>query len=125
MIIDTHALIWFMEGDSQLSEAARMAIELNAGGNLVSIASLWEMGIKWSNGKLALSLPFGEAIELIEQSGFKILSISKDDLITLSSLPFFHRDPFDRLLIAQSLNYDLPIVTKDSEFSKYRVDILW
>lgn len=125
MIIDTHALIWFMEGDSQLSEAARMAIESNAGGNLVSIASLWEMGIKWSSGKLALSLPFGEAIELIEQSGFKILSISKDDLITLSSLPFFHRDPFDRLLIAQSLNYDLPIVTKDSEFSKYRVDILW
>lgn len=125
MIIDTHALIWFMEGDSQLSEAARMAIESNAGGNLVSIASLWEMGIKWSSGKLALSLPFGEAIELIEQSGFKILSFSKDDLITLSSLPFFHRDPFDRLLIAQSLNYDLPIVTKDSEFSKYRVDILW
>ena len=91
-LLDTHTLIWFINGDKQLSKKAQKAIELNGAENFVSIASLWEMAIKVSLKRLDLKASFVQVGEQILQNNFQILPISLQDIVTLSSLPFHHRD---------------------------------
>lgn len=124
-LIDTHALIWFLNGDDDLSDHAREVIEESDVINFVSIASFWEMAIKISLGKLELKRPFAEILVQIENSGFQILPIAFEDTLTLSNLPFHHRDPFDRIIISQSLNNKLTIISKDRHFSAYQVSLSW
>jgi len=119
ILIDTHTLIWFLEGDSQISPVAISTIENNPGTTFVSIASLWEIGIKSSLGKLDINLTFQGMVQEISKNAIAILPISEADIAAIITLPFHHRDPFDRIIIAQSQNNNFPIVSKDPHIKRY------
>ncbi len=125
LLLDSHALIWYLRGDSSLSDTARKAIE--EGGNLryVSAASFWEIAIKLSIAKIQLDYPFSELRQLIQLLGFELLPIEFDHTVQVSSLPLHHRDPFDRMLIAQALTENMTVVTKDPNFPLYGVEVVW
>ena len=124
-LLDTHTLIWFLNGSKDLSAKAKKAFENKESINFVSIASLWEMAIKISLGKLELTISFSKIAGLIKNNGFHILPISFDDILLLSNLPFHHRDPFDRIMITQSISNKLTIISKDNQFGAYDVLIIW
>jgi PIN domain nuclease of toxin-antitoxin system len=126
LLLDTHALLWFISNDSQLSVPARQNIENPEHDKFVSAASLWEIAVKLSLGKVKLPRPFCEVFpRQLETNGFELLPISCAQLNQVVALPFHHRDPFDRLLIAQALADDLTLVTRDPDFSKYPAKVLW
>ena len=124
-LLDTHTFIWFVEGDSRLSEKARKAIEKEGAENFVSIASLWEIAIKISLGKLELKTPFSRILEETVKNGFKLLPISFEDTLALTNLPFHHRDPFDRIIISQCITQNIAAVSKDKVLEKYEVTVIW
>lgn len=124
-LLDTHTLIWFINGDTELSQTARAAIEAANIINFVSIASFWEMAIKISLGKLELKTPFNQIGRQIEENGFEILPITFEDTLTLSTLPFHHRDPFDRIILVQSFNNGLNLISKDKNFNLYKANVIW
>jgi PIN domain nuclease of toxin-antitoxin system len=124
-LLDTHELIWFLNGDKQISTKARKAIESDKANNFISIASIWEIGIKISLNRLSMNIEFSQLGEEIQNNGFEILPISFQDISTITSLPFHHRDPFDRLIISQAINANLTIVSKDEFFPNYDVKLLW
>jgi PIN domain nuclease of toxin-antitoxin system len=124
-LLDTHTLIWYINGDHELSEKARTAIEAEGTINFVSIASLWEIAIKISLGKLELKTPFHQIGRQIEENGFELLPIIFEDTLTVCSLPFHHRDPFGRIILAQSLTNGLTIISKDKNLELYKATILW
>ncbi len=125
VLLDTHTLIWFLNGDKKLSEKAKTTIEDQNNTKLVSIASVWEIAIKISLDKLRFTKGFKHLIGLIEENGFEILPISTDHAVNVSALEFIHRDPFDRLLVAQSINDSLAIITRDENIKKYKVSTIW
>lgn len=125
VLIDTHAVIWFITDDSQLVPESRKIIEDPSNVCMVSIASLWEIGIKNSLGKLELKTDLRHIFEIIEQSGFSLLPITPDHILENAALPYHHRDPFDRLIIAQAMHEGMTVVTKDKEFKKYSVQQMW
>lgn len=125
VLLDTHALIWFFNGDNSLSTTAKNLIENPASTCWVSIASIWELSIKTSIGKLQLSGKLAEVEGFITASGMQLLPISFEHLLRLQSLPFHHRDPFDRLLIAQALTEKLALLTRDAFFAAYEVPLVW
>jgi PIN domain nuclease of toxin-antitoxin system len=126
LLLDTHTLIWFFAGDSQLSTNARILIEDEDNNKLVSIASIWEMAIKESKGRLKLSLPLHEYIaQKLSLEDFNLLNINLDHLSQIVTLPFYHKDPFDRLLIAQAIMEGIPILSKDSKFDAYSINRIW
>lgn len=121
MLVDSHALLWFVAGDSRrIGKALRALIEAEA--TTVSAASLWEIAIKARLGKLDApdDLP-----RRVEQLGFDLLAITAEHAWQVRQLPLHHRDPFDRLLIAQAQVERLPIVTADPSFSAYDVKTVW
>ena len=124
-LLDTHTLIWFLNGDKELSSNAGKAIESIEAFNFVSIASLWEIAIKVSLGRLELKTSFKKIEEQIIKNNFEILPITFRDTMVLSTLPFHHRDPFDRLLIVQSMNNKFIVISKDQHFDKYKINLLW
>ena len=124
-LLDTHTLIWFLNGDKDLSSKARKAIESSDADNFISIASLWEISIKVSMKRLDLKSPFLKIIDKLTENNFQVLPIIFQDTLIISSLPFYHRDPFDRIMIAQSINNNLTIISKDEHFAAYEVKILW
>ena len=124
-LLDTHTLIWFIDGSKELSQMARGAIEADDTDNYVSIASLWEIAIKISLGKLELKTPFNQIGRQITENGFDILPVTFEDTLLIASLPFHHRDPFDRMMIAQAITNKLTIISKDEQFSNYSVKVLW
>lgn len=126
LLLDTHALIWFLENDPQLSARARTALSDPANVCHVSDATAWEAGIKHSLGKLKLPVPFeilfpARLLEL----GFHSLPIRHSHLHQIIHLPYHHRDPFDRLLIAQAQIEEMTLVSCDPHFPRYDVPILW
>jgi PIN domain nuclease of toxin-antitoxin system len=126
LLLDTHALLWFIGNDPQLSAPARQGIENPEHEKFVSAASLWEIAVKLSLEKLKLPRPFAEVFpQQLEVNGFGLLPISCAQLSRLIELPFHHRDPFDRLLVAQAMADGMTIVTRDPEFSKYPSKTLW
>jgi PIN domain nuclease of toxin-antitoxin system len=126
LLLDTHALLWFIGNDPQLSATTRENIENPSHEKFVSAASLWEIAVKLSLGKLKLPRSFAEVFpQQLDLNGFELLPISCVSLNQLAALPFHHRDPFDRLLIAQALSEDMIIITRDPAFSKYPAKILW
>ncbi|HEY4426446.1 MAG TPA: type II toxin-antitoxin system VapC family toxin [Pyrinomonadaceae bacterium] len=123
--LDTHIFIWWADKPEKLSHAALSALEDEANELLLSVASVWEMQIKIQLGKLKLSLPLKELVN--NQQEINDLMVSPVELthvLALDALPFHHKDPFDRLLIAQSIAEGLTIVTADSQFSTYSVKLL-
>ena len=123
-LLDTHSFIWFVMGNPRISPRLRSLIEDNE--NLLSIASVWEMAIKHSSGKLSFGLPFRIFIEQqLSLNSIELLSINLDHIDVIAALPFHHRDPFDRLLIAQSMVERIPILSADSAFDAYPITRLW
>jgi PIN domain nuclease of toxin-antitoxin system len=114
LLLDTHALIWFLENDPRLPTATRSQIETTPN-VFISIASIWEIAIKANIGKLTLSFPFSTIQPSLIAANITQLPISFDDLQIYLSLPLHHRDPFDRILIAQCLNHSLTLVSQDSK----------
>jgi len=124
-LLDTHTLIWFINGYKELSSTAIKDIESDNVKNNVSIASLLEMAIKISLERLELSTSFEEITEQIIENNFRIIQINLDDVLTLSSLPFYHRDPFDRMIISQTISNDFTLISKDRIFKEYSIKQLW
>lgn len=122
-LLHTHIFIWYINGSPELSRQARALIEGNGALNFVSIASLWEIAIKISLGKLVLKAPFEVIHSLMIQNGFKILPVTVDDTLQLATLPFFHRDPFDRILIVQAMLNELTLITNDQQISAYSIKV--
>ena len=125
LLLDTNAFLWFCEDNPKLSPAAKQSIENQNNTSFFSIASLWEIAIKLSLGKIKLKIPFEKFVELVEDNGFKILSITFEHTLNVSQLEFYHRDPFDRLIISQGIVEDIPIVSADNQFDDYSVNRIW
>lgn len=124
-LLDTHALIWFLNGDANLSIKARKAIESNEAINFVSIASLWEISIKLSLNRLILKTSLENLVEKVRDNNFLFLPITIEDTMIIAGLPFHHRDPFDRLEICQAINNELILISKDQNFIHYEVNLVW
>lgn len=125
LLLDTHAFIWFMNGDKQLSTTVKDLIVDTSNTCFLSIASIWEIAIKSSLKKLELHGDFDRIAGFINANDIELLPITFAHVQTLLSLHFYHRDPFDRIIIAQAFNEHLIIATKDAIFHEYGVDIAW
>jgi PIN domain nuclease of toxin-antitoxin system len=125
-LLDTHTFIWWTSNDPALTIVAKNAIEDGSNEIFLSAVSTWEMAIKISLGKLTLAGPLQPLVlSHTAQYLLKPLSITYDHTYIVETLPLHHKDPFDRLLIAQAMVENLVILTCDSEFAKYGVPILW
>lgn len=124
-LFDTHALIWWLEGDPKFPVSSHERLLSNEHRLWVSPISFWEISVKRSIGKLDLSESTDQMWLSIENQGFSLLPIQLPHLIQLEELPFHHRDPFDRLLIAQAQTANLTILTQDGQFAKYDVATEW
>lgn len=126
LLLDTHAFLWWLNDAPRLSVAATDAISDAGNDCYLSVASCWEMAIKSSLGKLRLSKPVERFIsEQLAANSFTLLNIELRHVGRVQKMPFHHRDPFDRLLIAQAVTEKLTIVTADSAFADYGVKTLW
>lgn len=122
LLLDTHVLLWWRDASPRLSGRARAAIADGENQIVVSVASLWEIVIKRAHGKLR----FPDDLEqVVREEEFELMPISFRHLQVLDGLPLLHRDPFDRMLVAQSLAEAIPIVTRDRQFSPYQPMIFW
>jgi len=124
-LIDTHALIWYFEDSLDIPEKVKMIIDTDSTKKFISIASLWEIAIKMSIGKLTMGLHFGEILTELENSDLLILQVENNYLKKVFELPFLHKDPFDRLIIATALIENLTIITIDENIQKYDVPWVW
>ncbi len=120
LLFDTHVFIWWADEPAKLAASVTTALENENNRLFLSDASIWEMQIKVQLGKIELKLPLKDLIESQQQENeIEILRISTVHILELENLPFHHKDPFDRILIAQSIVEDLTVVTVDSEFRAY------
>lgn len=125
-LLDTHTFLWFINGDSQLSEKAKNVIMDPETEKYISIASLWEIAIKVNLSKLSLDISYTDLRFQIVGNGFEILPIMFEHTAALSGLELHHRDPFDRMIIAQALSEQLTVIGKDENFAKYNgLKLLW
>lgn len=125
-LLDTHAFIWWANNDPALSPRVRTFVGDRNNEIFLSAVSTWEMAIKIAIGKLVLAQPVGSFVRsYAAQYDFQPLTITFDHTYQVESLPLYHADPFDRLLIAQALFEDLTILTRDSTFVQYGVPTLW
>jgi PIN domain nuclease of toxin-antitoxin system len=124
MLIDTHTLLWFLDDDSRLASSIKQQIE-NAETVLVSIASIWEIAIKMNIGKLTLKTPFVSIQQNLNTLGIDVTPVTFADTETYLSLPLHHRDPFDRILVAQAINRNLVLVSRDALLDPYPIQRLW
>lgn len=124
ILIDTHILIWHLEDDKRLTAQHGNIIEDSNNRVFVSVASLWEIAIKTSRGKLSLSRPIEDIFSEIERSTSSILLIKANHALHVSKLIFHHNDPFDRMIIAQALVEGLPVMSTDKNFAAYGVTLL-
>lgn len=126
LLLDTHTFLWFIIGSSNITANARALIEAEANAKFFSIVSLWEIAIKVSIGKLTLSAPFEELFpKQLNNNGIELLNIKVEHTAKVTTLPYHHRDPFDRLLIAQTMVEQMHIVSADPFFDAYSITRLW
>src|SRR4051812_17656679 len=121
LLLDAHALVWWLSDDSTLASGARRAIADPDNDVLVSAATVWELAIKRAKGKIKLEPDLTGAVEA---AGFASLPVSSADAERASELPAHHHDPFDRMLIAQAQRLRATLVSRDAQFSAYEVDVL-
>jgi PIN domain nuclease of toxin-antitoxin system len=124
LLLDTHIVIWFITNDGKLSKKIKNIIEDSNNRCFISIVSYWELSIKYSLGRLDLNSTVEEIFNIIEKSGFDILPITLNHIIQLSKLEHFHNDPFDRLIISQSVIENLHLVSNDNYFPAYNVQLI-
>lgn len=123
VLLDTHVFLWFILGHPMCSPKIRKLIEDPRNECLVSIVSIWEIGIKHSLGKLPLHCPLEQFFQTFTDGGFAPIPITMKEILVLATLPLHHRDPFDRLLIAQAKVNDLELISADPQFRVYDVRI--
>lgn len=122
LIVDTHAALWFLEGDRRLSATARALIEDDATERRLSAVSVWEVAVKHRLGKLAMSAGFYEALY---RQGLRGLPVTDRHARRLADLPLHHGDPFDRLLIAQAQVENMALLSVDERMRAYDVQVIW
>jgi PIN domain nuclease of toxin-antitoxin system len=125
-LLDTHAFLWFVSADDKLSSKARSIIKNSNNEVYFSAASAWEMSIKVRLGRLTIEEelePF--IIKQLSENNFSTLSITIFHSIYTSKLPDIHKDPFDRMIIAQSQVEDMPLISKDKNIEKYKIPVVW
>ena len=125
ILLDTHTLLWYLEDSKQLSSKAAETIEDPSNTLRLSIASLWEISIKLGLGKLSLQNSFSELEELLKQLNIDVLPITFSDTECYLNLPLHHRDPFDRILVAQAMNHSLVLISCDVAFDAYDLQRVW
>ncbi len=126
VLLDTHAFLWAITGDSRLSPLAQRLFLDNPNVLLLSAASLWEIAIKVRIGKLPLPQPASRYLgEQFSRNAIEVLPVEAAHALRLFELPDLHRDPFDRLLVAQCQVEGLPLVTGDAQLRQCAVDVLW
>ena len=126
LLLDTHCFLWFISGSRRLSVPARLLIEDAHNRSFLSVASLWEMAIKISLGRLSPSRPFETLIpDQLRLNGIEVLGITVEHTTVVATLPFHHRDPFGRLLASQEMVEQMPIVSIDPALDAYDVTRLW
>ena len=125
-LIDTHTFLWFVWDNGRLSDGVVAKIEDPANETLLSMASAWEIAIKVSIGKLTLTQPLDQFLpRQLDRNGIALLPVSLSDVCRVSSLPFHHRDPFDRMIAAQCLGGGIPLFSGDPVFDAYGVQRYW
>jgi len=125
-IADTHAFLWFITDSERLSPKAKTFLEASESDRVLSAASIWEIAIKTSLGKLSFKKPLEELLpEQIRLNYFQVLDISSEHALRVAGLPMLHRDPFDRMIVAQALVERLPILSNDGALDGYGVRRLW
>jgi PIN domain nuclease of toxin-antitoxin system len=126
LLLDTHAFLWFVLGDTRLSSTALALVVDPANNMLISPASYWEIAIKIGKGKYSLGQPYLAFMERgIFGNGFQILPIEPKHTSVVTTLPFHHRDPFDRLIVAQATVEGIPLISIDSTLDAYPITRLW
>ncbi|OFX27158.1 MAG: hypothetical protein A2033_04110 [Bacteroidetes bacterium GWA2_31_9] len=124
-LLDTHTFIWFIEGDARISTKAIKIISNPEIICSLSVVSIWEIAIKLSIKKLELNQALSDIILKTKSIGLDILPIKPEYILKVEKLPFYHNDPFDRLLISHSMVEKIPIISKDISFKKYSIDVVW
>ena len=125
-ILDTHTFLWYLSGDELLSKKAKLLIEDTNNLKFISIASIWEISIKLNLKKLKLDVSLENLKNEITLNGFEILPLDFEHIITLSSLENHHKDPFDRIIIAQAIYEGFGIISKDNNFAYYKeIKVIW
>ncbi|MGH9512094.1 MAG: type II toxin-antitoxin system VapC family toxin [Terriglobales bacterium] len=125
MLLDTRAFLWGIAGDKRMSQDAR-DIFVGPSNLSLSIASIWEILIRVQLGKLKLPRPAGPyVLSKLAENRIETLPINLDHLLAFEQLPMHHRDPFDRILIAQCIGENSPIITSDPVFKKYPIRVIW
>ncbi len=126
LLLDTHTLLWWDENNPRLSKAARAALSDPDNTVLLSVITPWEILVKSNLGKLTLQSDVQTLVSgQIRYYGFRLLSVSFEHVLRLQGLPYHHKDPFDRLLIAQALEEGATLITDDSMIAQYGVQVLW
>jgi PIN domain nuclease of toxin-antitoxin system len=124
VLLDTHTFLWAITNSAKLSPAARQHIASSE--RFWSVASVWEVLIKAQSGKLLLPSPAGDYLfSRMTANGVSVLPIKLEHVLRIETLAMEHRDPFDRMLIAQSLEEGWPVITADPVFRKYPVRVIW
>lgn len=125
-LLDTHTLLWWVADSPRLSAKAREIIGQRRNPCFFSLASSWEMSIKASLGKLKLTIPVQEfVVTHLAVNGFKQLDLNLNHVTRVESLAWHHRDPFDRLLVAQAMEENLSIISADQSMAHYDIDCVW
>jgi len=126
LLLDTHTFIWYVTDNSRLSNQVLEFINDENNEILLSIASLWEIAIKQNLGKLSFNQPFDKFItQQLNLNDFRLLDIKISHITVVATLPLHHRDPFDRILIAQALAENIPILSADKIFDLYPIRRVW
>jgi PIN domain nuclease of toxin-antitoxin system len=126
LLLDTHTFIWWQSQSSKLSPNVFRLIENRNNTVFISLATIWEIQIKVQLGKLQLNIPLAEIVENQQNiNNIQVLPITVNHIFALDNLPFYHKDPFDRILIAQAIAEDAILLTRDAIFAQYPVNISW
>ncbi len=124
-LVDTHTLIWSFENNKKLPQTTKNIIDDTNNDIFVSIASLWEMAIKISIGKLDLSVSLTQLTKDVALKNIQILPVNSSHVLKVENLPFHHKDPFDRIIIAQSLTENITLISVDGVFDSYGIKRLF
>ena len=124
ILLDTHAVVWYLDGNEKLLPNHRHLIVDSRNEVFVSTATLWELAIKISIGRLETPRSLSDILSALQKQGFEIVPVMPGHTLQVMALPFHHRDPFDRMLIAQALVEHLSLITYDNAFKSYGVKVL-
>lgn len=124
-LLDTHTFLWFISADKQLSKQAKLTIEDLNKPCYLSIASLWEITIKFQLSKLILGISLKELFAYLDRNHISVIPIETNHLLELSKLPIHHNDPFDRLIVSQAKAEKFILISKDKKLKDYKIDLLW